>query len=80
MGVDASDLKAQGKTLTRCVIMVCIWVRILCGDRPKYEQVATVKFGYLFRGEFENECSLVFAIFYVDVAVRRYNTVGCDVV
>jgi hypothetical protein len=55
-------------------------VRILYGDRPKYEEVATVKFGYLFRAEFENECSLEFAIFYVDVAVRRYNTVGCDVV
>jgi hypothetical protein len=37
----------------------------------KYEQVATVKFGYLFRGQFENECSLGLATVHIDMAVRR---------
>jgi hypothetical protein len=36
----------------------------------KHEQVATVKIGYLFRGEFEFECSFVFATFCIDTAVR----------
>lgn len=37
----------------------------------KHEEVATVKFGYLFWVEFENECSLGLATFYIDTAVRR---------
>lgn len=37
----------------------------------KHEQVATVKFGYLFRGEIANKCSLGLATFYIDAAVRR---------
>lgn len=37
----------------------------------KHEKVATVKFGYFFRGEVENKCSCGLATFYIDTAVRR---------
>lgn len=40
-------------------------------DRPNMDKLLQLGLVIFFRGEFENECSIWLAKFYVDTAVRR---------